>query len=77
MLLLNGVKKTIRHSLPLDFTVIQKTEEEWQGRAIIPADYLPPNVTRVNAYAIHGSDPNRTYEALYPVPKGEHPNPDL
>ena len=31
-------------------------------------DYFPPGVAKFNAYAIHGTDPNRIYEALFPVP---------
>ncbi|KAI9563048.1 hypothetical protein GHT06_010505 [Daphnia sinensis] len=78
VLLLNGVHKTIRHSLPLRYKVIQRTESgRWQGQAIIPASYLPPNVTKMNAYAIHGSGVKRTYEALYPVPQGQFENPDF
>ncbi|XP_046637300.1 UPF0462 protein C4orf33 homolog isoform X2 [Daphnia pulicaria] len=78
VLLLNGVHKAIRHSLPLDYKVVERTETgSWQGRAIIPTAYLPPNVTKINAYAIHGSGANRTYEALYPVPQGRFENPDF
>lgn len=77
-MLLNGVHKTIRHSLPLDYSVVERTESgQWQGQAVIPDSYLPPNVTKMNAYAIHGSGAKRTYEALYPVPQGQFENPDL
>ena len=39
----------------------------WSGNAIIPLDYFPPDVNKINAYAIHGSGSNRQYEALYPA----------
>lgn len=78
VLLLNGVRNAIRHSLPLEYKITERTDNgHWQGRAIIPAEYLPPNVTKLNAYAIHGSGSNRTYESLYPVPQGHFENPDL
>lgn len=41
------------------------------GEAIIPWSYFPPNVNKMNSYAIHGSGQNRTYEALYPIPTEE------
>ena len=68
ILLLDGYRNTIRHSLPLNFTVQDRTGRNWRGEAIIPADYLPVSVTKMNAYAIHGSGTDRVYEALYPVP---------
>jgi len=44
---------------------------------VIPSGYFPKAVTKMNAYAIHGSDEERIYEALYPTPYGKYPNPDL
>ena len=51
----------------------------WMGEATIPWGYFPPNVNKMNSYAIHGSGEKRTYEALYPIPKeqiqeGQKPN---
>jgi len=109
VLLLDGARNAIKHSLPLEYTakIHQRGDDNssgwrhgrhgpgkwfghgrggpggrgrgncWEGRAIIPSSYLPPNVTRVNAYAIHGSGENRTYEALYPVPTGQFTVPDF
>ncbi|XP_076064325.1 UPF0462 protein C4orf33 homolog isoform X2 [Oratosquilla oratoria] len=68
VLIFKALKETIRHSLPLNVeTTIQG--DKWSGTAKIPFTYLPPKVTRFNAYAIHGSEPNRIYEALYAAPK--------
>lgn len=39
----------------------------WRGTVEIPLAYFPAQVSKMNAYAIHGSDPDRHYEALYPV----------
>ena len=50
---------------------------QWRGEAIIPASYFPPNVSKFNAYAIHGEGSGRVYESLYPVPEGAYPEPDL
>ncbi len=78
VLLLNGYRKMIRHSLFIDFKVTSRTADYWKGEAIIPVDLLPPNVTKMNAYAIHGSDPDkRVYESLYPVPFNSSAGADL
>ncbi|XP_057367567.1 uncharacterized protein LOC130688592 [Daphnia carinata] len=66
VLLLNGQRNTIRHSLFIEFTATRNSTH-WQGVAFIPVEFLPPNVTEMNAYAIHGSGANRVYESLYPV----------
>ncbi|XP_076064328.1 uncharacterized protein LOC143038676 [Oratosquilla oratoria] len=64
VLLFKAQSETIRHSLPLKVkTTIHG--DKWTGSARIPISYLPPKVTKFNAYGIHGSDPNRVYEALY------------
>ena len=31
----------------------------WKGEARIPVSYFPPNITRFNAYAIHGPPEDR------------------
>lgn len=65
-----------QEQLALDFHATI-TKDTWTGSAEIPLDYLPPKTSLFNAYAIHVSDPNRHYEALYPVPQDKYPNPDL
>ncbi|XP_038056739.1 UPF0462 protein C4orf33-like isoform X2 [Patiria miniata] len=78
VLLLNGVRKFYKTKLALDFQATINTDEgTWKGRAKIPLEYLPPGVKKFNAYAIHGSEDDRTYEALYHVPKGQYANPDF
>lgn len=77
VLLLNGYRQTVRHSLFIDFSA-NKTANQWQGRALIPFDIVPPLVTKMNAYAIHGvGDSNRVYESLYPVAFNSTNGPDL
>ncbi|KAK3853212.1 hypothetical protein Pcinc_040234, partial [Petrolisthes cinctipes] len=75
LLLLKGQRNTIKHSLPLDYVITERTDPSaagvpgtWKGSAMIPPGYFPPNVTRMNAYAIHGVDSTRQYQALYPAP---------
>lgn len=68
LLLLNGVRKPFLDKVPIEYTAkIDRTKNTWNGTAIIPIDYLPPHVGRINAYAIHGSGVNRRYESLYPA----------
>ena len=79
-MLLNGKRNAIRHSLPLNFTVQKRSSNYWEGEAHIPAAYLPAKVTKMNAFAIHGSGAERVYEALYPVPAAnvtQQTKPDL
>merc|ERR1719270_231905 len=77
LLLLNGRRNDIAKMLPVNYgAFIDREKKRWQGHAIIPADYFPPNVTHFNAYAIHnqqinGSEP--IYKALYPS-SGPEPN---
>ena len=61
--------------LPLEF--LHKVEgDRWTGQAVVPHQYLPPSVSRFNAYAIHGAEDgeedlawedDKIYEALFPV----------
>ncbi|XP_028299998.1 UPF0462 protein C4orf33 homolog [Gouania willdenowi] len=70
ILLLSGVGQAFVQQLPMVFTSTVKGET-WVGEALIPWSYFPPNVNKMNSYAIHGSGQQRTYEALYPIPKEE------
>ncbi|KAF2363157.1 Chitin binding domain [Trinorchestia longiramus] len=78
VLLVKGVRTRIAKQLPLDYIVTARTQGtggqpgQWQGSALIPPSYFPPNVTRMNAFAIHGPQNARIYEALYPAPR-DHP----
>ncbi|KAJ3615300.1 hypothetical protein NHX12_018868 [Muraenolepis orangiensis] len=78
VLLLSGVGHAFEQQLPLSFNAtISGTR--WSGQALLPWRYFPPNVNKMNCYAIHGSGDGRSYEALYPVPRkdlveGQKPN---
>jgi hypothetical protein len=60
----------LQQELALSFEVY-RGETKWEGKAFLPWSYFPPNVTKFNSFAIHGSKDNRSYEALYPVPQHE------
>jgi len=85
VLLLKGRHNAILHSIPLEYVVTKRQAGEdggighWTGSALIPTGYFPPKITKFNAFAIHGTDDSRVYEALYPAPKDhqDYPNPDF
>ncbi|KAM7331147.1 UPF0462 protein C4orf33 homolog isoform X1 [Alexandromys fortis] len=70
VLLLSGRRNIWKKELELSFKVF-RGETNWEGIALLPWSYFPPNVTRFNSFAIHGSNDRRSYEALYPVPQHE------
>jgi len=77
MLLLSGTRNAIKHSLPLRYEwniLKEESPAKWKATAYIPETYLPPKVTRVNGYAIHGTGDNRVYETVYEV---SGPQPDF
>lgn len=76
VLMLRGERNAVKQQLPITYTAAIHGHA-WQGNAIIPGRYFPQDVTKFNAYAIHGSDPSRVYESLYPVPTGKFSDPDF
>lgn len=69
ILLLIDRRKKLKDMLPLsDYQVTRPSSDRWTGRVQAPRAHFPAHVNRFNAYAIHGHDGNRTYEALYPAP---------
>lgn len=76
-LLLCGVRNIVKRELPCTYKVSIKDNGRWIGEAVFPASYFPKGVTKFNAFAIHGSEPDRAYEALYPVPVGTAKQPDF
>ena len=68
----------VQQQLPMSFNA-SISGDRWVGEALLPWAFFPPNVNKMNSYAIHGSGDGRTYEALYPVPRedlweGQKPN---
>lgn len=77
LLLLNGVRKKFMDKVPIKYSaIIDRANNSWTGTAKIPIDYFPPDVSKINAYAIHGSGVNRRYESLYPA-SSDVSNPDF
>jgi hypothetical protein len=69
VLLLIDRHKLLKQMLPLsDYHVERPSSNRWVGRVRVPRAHFPARIDRFNAYAIHGQDKNRTYEALYPAP---------
>lgn len=67
---------SLQDKLDLNYTAaIDDVNKTWKGTAVIPLEYFPPGVSKINAYAIHGSGDKRQYEALYPA--SEYHTPDL
>jgi len=86
ILLLHPTRTDLVQYLPLDFSAtVDLSTSTWTGRAVVPLAYLPENVNRFNAFAIHKatqedvaagiawSDGN-VYESLYPVENGQQPD---
>jgi hypothetical protein len=70
VLRLAGVRRVVESGLPLDYQV-WIDGLRWSGEARLPAAWLPPRPWRLNAYALHGTAPERRYLAMRPVPGAE------
>ena len=80
VLLWNGYRNLIRRGLLLpDFKASRDySNGTWHGSALIPVSYLPPCVTKMNAYALHTDNNSmRVLESLYPMPFESAKYPDL
>ena len=70
-LLLENVRQYTRSQLPLRYSAnVDHKTHTWFGTAFLPLEYLPSNVTKFNAFALHGSCEDRKYDSLYPAPAG-------
>lgn len=68
VLLLTDRRQIFKQMLPIsDYQIEYPSTDRWIGRASIDRSLFPAHVDRFNAYAIHGDEKNRTYEALYPA----------
>lgn len=72
VLMLDGVRSPVATGLPMAFEV-QIADGRWAGTARLDAAYLPDAPWRINATAIHGSGPERTYLSWVPLP-GDEPD---
>lgn len=72
-LLFSGIRQLSPQDIPVSFQA-QIDGESWRGTARVETSYLPSQLRRANAYAIHGQAKNRRFLAAYPVPG---PRPDF
>jgi hypothetical protein len=70
---LAGRRRVADADLAIAFESVRQGSS-WHGRALVPARYLPADVERGNAYAIHGQGAARRYLACFLVPG---PEPDF
>ena len=77
LLQLNGFRNIIEQGFPLNNYNTKIENNRWTAVAVIPSDYLPNKLSKFNAYAIHGSGPNRQYLALFPTPFGKYKEPEF
>lgn len=70
VLLLTDRRQVLKQMLRLTAYEVQllSTNGRWLGQVTVPRAHFPARIDRFNAYAIHGQDDKRTYEALYPAP---------
>ncbi|CAJ0959394.1 unnamed protein product, partial [Mesorhabditis belari] len=78
-LLFDGVRTCFNNGEELELTVQNQWVggDVWKGNIEIPLAYFPANVTKMNAYTIHGIGEDRVYEAMRPVTDGTHEEPDF
>ena len=72
LLRLQGVRNIVERELPMQLST-EIVGQRWRAIAEIERTYLPRPIRTLNAYAIHGSNSERTYSAWEPVP-GEGPD---
>ncbi len=74
---LRGIRAPVRTCLPIEYAVQLERSDvpdaegvlgRWSAQARVPVAYLPAQVTRANAYAIHGPAGARCHHAHAPVP---------
>ncbi|CAG2100273.1 unnamed protein product [Medioppia subpectinata] len=77
VLQLHGSGNVTKYPLDLDSFKAKIHGDKWSGSCVVPRDYLPPDLTKFNAYGIHGTDPDRHYLALFPTPYGKYTDPNF
>ena len=77
LLQLHGYRNVTKQGLTLSQYSSHISHNRWTGIAVIPFNYLPKNITKFNAYAIHGSGTKRQYMSLFATPFGKYSEPDF
>jgi hypothetical protein len=67
VLQLHGRRNVTRKHLPIRYET-EILGKRWRGVALVPLSYLPREISRGNAYAIHGLGDQRRYSAAFPLP---------
>jgi hypothetical protein len=74
VLALHGVRRVVRDDFEPVCRVARSDEfRSWRAELHLPAAWLPPGLSHINAYAIRGGGEARRYMAAFPVP-GEQPD---
>lgn len=73
VLRLHGRRNIVESGLTIDYSVTREGGR-WRGVAQVPAALLPPGLSHLNAFAIHGEGSARRYLAWTPLPG---PAPDF
>lgn len=77
LLQLHGYRNVVKSPLYIDNYSAKIDGKAWSGSYVIPSKYIPANLSKFNAYAIHGSNDARQYLALFPTPFGKYTDPDF
>lgn len=74
---LHGYRNVVKTPLYISNYSAKIDGKQWSGKYVIPSEYIPSDVDKFNAYAIHGTDDARQYLALFPTPFGKFKEPDF
>jgi len=69
----SGIRQIDSRDIAISYQT-EITVQCWRGTAQVPAACLPAQLTRANAYAMHGQGQERRYLAAFAVPG---PRPDF
>ncbi|HVJ20560.1 MAG TPA: hypothetical protein VM686_34340 [Polyangiaceae bacterium] len=69
LLALEGTRNIVRQGMPARFQAeIDHERRRWRGSITVPRELVPQPITRVNAFALHGQEPERRYLCHWPLP---------
>ena len=72
VLQLDAPRSIVRKEIPMQFTALE-TEGGWSGEGFVSREWLPDNIVRANAFAIHTVNGNRRYCCYTPL-QGSQPD---
>ena len=83
MLVPNGPEVDNECPLSVEIPCLNYCNKRWTVSSVIPREYLPANITKFNAYAIHGQPWGTprpevvTHESLYPADPANLSEPNI